>query len=106
MLLFFFSDFCIFQDLTSKKLIGVGRQRDGIYHYRFTSNPIALQTMAKFFDLLWYMHMGHASFSSLFKIPYLNFNFSQNHVYDIFIVQHKLELLFLLAIIKSLIVLS
>ena len=67
---------------------------------------MTLQAMVKFFALFWHMRMGYTCFSSLFKIPCLSFNFPQYHVCDIFHHAKQLELPFLLAIIKALVILS
>jgi len=35
----FFSTFCVFQDLATRKLIGMGELRDGLYYYKATAPP-------------------------------------------------------------------
>jgi hypothetical protein len=71
----FFPDFCVFQDLSTRKLIGTGEVRDGLYHYKplsasvFHSQRIPDST-------LWHQRLGHPSTSS---IP-TTLNFPKSHL--------------------------
>ena len=55
----FFDDSCILQDRISKKPIGVGRQRDGVYFY--DEAPLKIQSHAVKTSDLWRKRMGHPS---------------------------------------------
>nr|GMD06150.1 Integrase, catalytic core [Ipomoea batatas] len=65
----FFSDFCIMQDLPSRKLIGVGRMRDGLYYLEPTSHEgVAMSVKRKDDPDIWHNKLGHASATKIQKI--------------------------------------
>jgi hypothetical protein len=60
----FFSDFCVFQDLSTRKLIGTGEVRDGLYHYKpFYASVFHSQCISD--STLWHQRLGHPSTSSI-----------------------------------------
>ncbi|CAH9128545.1 unnamed protein product [Cuscuta epithymum] len=66
----FFPDFCIFQDVPSRKLIGVGKSRDGLYYLE----PLRSERVAMSVSItsdLWHQRLGHASDGKLQHINYL-----------------------------------
>lgn len=76
----FFPDFCVFQDLVSKQMIGLGKEHNGLYYYYPTIFPTVLLTQQQHhaFDL-WHWRLGHPSAS---RLPYLAKsinNFSSSH---------------------------
>lgn len=76
----FFPSFCVFQDLSSRKLIGVGEVRDGLYHYipPPTPSPIAMPATYLPESTLWHIRLGHPSaarLSSLSSISSRAFSF-------------------------------
>lgn len=60
----FFPTFCLLQDLTSKKMIGAGEERNDICYFK-TENPIALNATNESDHTLWHQRLGHPSFSCL-----------------------------------------
>ncbi|GKV43433.1 hypothetical protein SLEP1_g50721 [Rubroshorea leprosula] len=69
----FFPDFCVFQDLTSKRLIGMGKLHEGIYYCDFGHIAAASQIKRKeslSFEV-WHKRLGHISLDRLSKIPSL-----------------------------------
>nr|GMD15983.1 Integrase, catalytic core [Ipomoea batatas] len=57
----FFSDFCIMQDLPSRKLIGVGRMHGGLYYMESAYREgIAMSVKSKD-SSIWHRRLGHAS---------------------------------------------
>ena len=74
----FLSDFCVFQDLISRRLIGVGKMRDGIYHCTFQNNPVAFQVMRNPNHSLWHLRLDHISPSRLSKISNISSGLSFN----------------------------
>ena len=62
-IVFFFPTFCLFQDLTSKTVIGASETRNGLYYLR-TMSSTALATPSN--DLtLWHRRLGHPTPTSL-----------------------------------------
>ncbi|KAG8495219.1 hypothetical protein CXB51_012817 [Gossypium anomalum] len=92
----FYPHFCIFQDLSSGKMKGIGREQDGLYifhpsHTVFspatgsTLSPKSALTLGKNSfstttdsSLLWHSRLGHASISRLNKMPLHPCNFSNS----------------------------
>ncbi|GLT39324.1 hypothetical protein SLA2020_135220 [Shorea laevis] len=72
----FFPDFCVFQDLTSRKLIGMGKLYNGIYYCDFGHKAAASQRKQEDEASLelWHRRLGHVSIDRLSKIPFLSFN--------------------------------
>ncbi|CAL1389558.1 unnamed protein product [Linum trigynum] len=66
--LIFLSDFCVIQDLPSKKLIGMGKHVDGLYYLRLVDggHPVAhsVQQAVSTTDL-WHTRLGHPSLAKL-----------------------------------------
>lgn len=65
--LFFFPDFCLLQDLHSRKLIGVSKLREGLYHCflpKTVSPPVAHHAAISQSTSLWHMRLGHPSIRS------------------------------------------
>ncbi|CAH9074692.1 unnamed protein product, partial [Cuscuta europaea] len=66
----FFQDFCVLQDLPSKKPIGVGRFRDGLYYLDFPRGEGMAMSVSINSDL-WHQRLGHASDGRLHHITSL-----------------------------------
>lgn len=65
-----FRDCCILQGSTSKKLIGVGDLRGGVYQWRHVSpTSVASLTMSQS-HAFWHQRLGHASHSVLHLVPW------------------------------------
>lgn len=65
----FFPTFCVFQDLHSKKLIGMGEVRDGLYHLTQPSpTPFSAMPVISSSPNLWHMRLGHPSPARLSKL--------------------------------------
>ena len=78
----FFATHCIFQDLSSGKMIGTAKEHDGLY-YLDDSSASALSSQIKTYVsptldnnlMLWHRRMGHPSFQYLQKLfPQFSFN--------------------------------
>ena len=65
----FFPTFCIFQDLTSRKLIGTGEMRNRIYYFKPLRPPFASPATRVLPRALWHQRLGHISFHRLSLIP-------------------------------------
>jgi len=73
--LLFFSDFCVFQDLSTTKLIGTGEVRDGLYHYKpFSTSVLHSQRIPD--PTLWHQQLGHPFISTIST----TFNISKSHL--------------------------
>ncbi|OMO75305.1 Integrase, catalytic core [Corchorus capsularis] len=60
--LIFIADFCVIQDLPSRRLIGVGRLRDGLYYLEPVRNGGVAMSVNKGKDSsVWHRRLGHAS---------------------------------------------
>lgn len=57
----FFLDYCIFQDLHTKKEIGLGKENGGLYHLMVEPVPIASVLTHKNESYLWHWRLGHPS---------------------------------------------
>ncbi|KAG5555799.1 hypothetical protein RHGRI_006442 [Rhododendron griersonianum] len=62
-IVFFFPNFCLFQDLKSKTVIGAGEARNGLYYLR-PSPPTALAAPADD-STIWHQRLGHPSPANL-----------------------------------------
>ncbi|CAH9110065.1 unnamed protein product [Cuscuta epithymum] len=66
----FFSNFCILQDLASRKLIGMGRFCNGLYYLESPEGKGAAMSAVLNTDL-WHQRLGHASDGKLQYITFL-----------------------------------
>nr|GMD22766.1 Integrase, catalytic core [Ipomoea batatas] len=57
----FFSDFCIMQDLPSRKLIGVGRMHGGLYYMEPAYREGMAMSVKSKDSSIWHRRLGHAS---------------------------------------------
>jgi gag-polypeptide of LTR copia-type/Integrase core domain/Retrotransposon gag protein/GAG-pre-integrase domain len=57
----FFPNFCVFQDLSTKKMIGMGEERDGLYYYKEYGKSVCLQSSSNRTLPLstWHLRLGH-----------------------------------------------
>jgi hypothetical protein len=64
----FFPSYCVFQDLKTKRMIGGGFEKDGLYYFRpfHTSIPSALRSSVSPYQ--WHCRLGHPSFLNLKKL--------------------------------------
>ncbi|CAL1375187.1 unnamed protein product [Linum trigynum] len=79
----FMSNFCVIQDLHSKRMIGTGRHVDGLYYLRVFDgeHPVAFNARKAVRDTsLWHMRLGHPSLAKLMAL--------QPHISSI-LVSHK-----------------
>ena len=104
----FFADFCILQDLATKKTIGLGRQHDGLYYFspNITPSPNLLtpqvnQTSSQ--PDLWHKRLGHPSIHPMKHLADLvpEISFSSNKVCDICPLAKQTRLPFGLSIIST-----
>ncbi|KAM1681408.1 hypothetical protein ACFX2K_038957 [Malus domestica] len=86
----FFSTWCILQDLTTKRTIGLGKQRGGLY-YLVALAPVQDGTSRRFCNMvlspteLWHRRLGHLSSSRLdfMSKTMLHFPFQSNNACDV-----------------------
>jgi GAG-pre-integrase domain len=57
----FFSKFCVFQDLSTKRMIGMGEERDDLYHYKELGSSACHHTSRNNILPLqvWHQRLGH-----------------------------------------------
>lgn len=67
----FFSTLCVFQDLSTWKLIGMGEVRDGLYYYKALASPSAMHSQHSLDFSLWHQCLGHPSPSVMNKIIHI-----------------------------------
>jgi hypothetical protein len=68
-----YPDFCLFQDILTKEIIGRGRKRGRLYHLEDMNGAIAcsvsgLSTSSKSKVLIWHKRLGHPSFGYMKKL--------------------------------------
>ena len=84
----FFLDFCVFQGLYDGKVLGIGKEKEGLYILKNQIQP-SVQAMATSNmsedATLWHLRLGHASTGILQHIQSLK-HFSDKNV------QHKCEI--------------
>ncbi|CAL1400060.1 unnamed protein product [Linum trigynum] len=72
----FLSDFCVIQDLTSRKMIGMGIQSDGLYQLKVFERSHAMAYSARQAlgqSALWHSRLGHPSGTKLLALqPYIS----------------------------------
>ncbi|CAH9144815.1 unnamed protein product [Cuscuta epithymum] len=66
----FFPDFCILQDVPSRKLIGVGKFRNGLYYLECPKSEAVAMSVSVTSNL-WHQRLGHASDGKLHHISSL-----------------------------------
>jgi len=79
----FFPDFCIFQDLHSGRVKGIGREEDGLYVLKVnkvsSKEKEAISAAATYGNeeayKLWHMRLGHPSQAILSSLSNNDFNF-------------------------------
>ncbi|KAG8482872.1 hypothetical protein CXB51_023953 [Gossypium anomalum] len=84
----FYPHFCIFQDLSSGKMKGIGREQDGLYIFQPSQtvmSPKSASTLGNNLfsttadsSLLWHSRLGHTSISRLNKMPLQPCTFSNS----------------------------
>ena len=78
----FFIDLCVFQDLATRNMIGLGKEVGGLYLFKpLTSHPIKeFFAHKKVSPQIWYQQLGHPSHARLQRlaqvIPEVNFDAS------------------------------
>lgn len=64
-LIIFSSDFCFIQDLRLMKMIGMGTERDGLYHFANTRNACCQVATSTSSSHIWHQRLGHLSNKAL-----------------------------------------
>ena len=60
----FYPKFCFFQDLTTKTLIGMGEECNGLYYFK-PLTITSLQTLGSISFKVWHRHLGHLSINNV-----------------------------------------
>jgi len=70
----FFPEFCVFQGLYNGKVLGIGRERDGLYLLQEKTIPITNVAGLKHNTegILWHLRLGHPSTTVMNHIASLN----------------------------------
>lgn len=63
----FYPDSCVLQDLISRKKIGKGDKRGGLYYFKQPHNIWAASSMVDKNLILWYRRLGHVPLELLFS---------------------------------------
>ncbi|CAH9093344.1 unnamed protein product [Cuscuta epithymum] len=82
---FFTNDLCVIQDLPTRKTIGVGERRGGVYFFRGLDQARAYAVGSSDSGDLWHSRLGHPSIKVLRSLGHLNkmsLNSVQNKVCD------------------------
>nr|KYP43576.1 Retrovirus-related Pol polyprotein from transposon TNT 1-94 [Cajanus cajan] len=64
---------CVIQDRTSRMLIGVGEQREGLYYLRRIVTAAAMKAKSETSYDLWHKRLGHASTKAINMLPVTGF---------------------------------
>ncbi|CAH9103441.1 unnamed protein product [Cuscuta europaea] len=96
----FINDLCILQELPSKKLIGVGQCRDGLYYLDLPKDGGVAMSVSPHLDL-WHQRLGHASDNKLHHISFLRGLGRSNNLCDSCIRAKQTRLPFPNSAIKS-----
>jgi hypothetical protein len=64
----FFPSYCVFQDLKTKRMIGGGFEKDGLYYFRPFHNSIPSALRSSVSPYQWHCRLGHPSFLNLQKL--------------------------------------
>ena len=65
----FTDNFCVFQDRSSRTLIGTGEERDGVYYLKDEAVVRVSKVALQCDTTLWHQRLGHPSFSMLSTLP-------------------------------------
>lgn len=66
----FLPDMCYIHDLRLRNLIGIGKERDGLYYLKPIENKRATMLVLSKYDV-WHIRLGHTSEGLLRKIQQL-----------------------------------
>ena len=55
------ADFCVIQDLISKKPIGTGDMRNGVYYFKASTGGASFAAISSKETILWHQRLGHPS---------------------------------------------
>jgi len=85
----FFPSWCIFQDLATRTMMGVGKRRDNLYYLvMLASTPPSTRFACNLIisSDLWHRRLGHPSFNRLQFLAdnLLKFNFDSSHKCDVY----------------------
>ncbi|CAL9006318.1 unnamed protein product [Prunus brigantina] len=98
----FYPDFCVVQDVETKRMIGLGKHFDGLYYLTPQQNPHLANHIHRTSDL-WHQRLGHLSSAPLHflskAIP--NIMFDSTHVCDVCPLAKQTRLPFTHSSIKS-----
>ncbi|KAF7132885.1 hypothetical protein RHSIM_Rhsim09G0014100 [Rhododendron simsii] len=80
----FFPDFCVVQDAATRKMIGLGKQHNGLYYLAHDQNPVLTYNIRKHSNL-WHQRLGHPSSGPLQVLTKLDSEiyFDSKHVCEI-----------------------
>ncbi|KAJ0028487.1 hypothetical protein Pint_35873 [Pistacia integerrima] len=71
----FWSKFCVIQDLPSRTLIGVGRERNGLYYLEPMKGGQTLLASNSVKASLWHRCLGHLPVNHISLVPNLSISF-------------------------------
>lgn len=75
-----FSDkLCVIQDRTSRTVIGVGEQQNGVYHFRTVTFVQACKTSGADSFTMWHRRMGHPSSQIVSLLPSIHVGKKDKH---------------------------
>lgn len=98
----FFADFCVVQDATTRKMIGMDKQHNGLYYLAQDQNPILTYSIRKHSNL-WHQCLRHPSSSPLQVLTKINSKiyFDSKHVCEICPLAKQTRLAFPSSMISS-----
>jgi hypothetical protein len=98
----FFPDFCVVQDAATRRMIGLGKQHNGLYYLAQDQNPILTYSIRKHSNL-WHQRLGHPSSGPLQALTKLHseISFDSSHVCEICPLAKQTRLVFPASLISS-----
>jgi len=79
----FYPDFCLFQELYSGKVLGIGRESDDLYLLKGRAIMLAGTTLrGKNDSTLWHHRLGHASLKTIQHLPTLQNKINSSDIED------------------------
>lgn len=97
----FFPNFCVLQDLYRGKVIGIGRESEGVYLLKDSIKAVVGAAIRNDNSTtLWHLRLGHPSFTAMKHISSISAKLSHNHAVTYILSPNKVGQFFMIVCIS------